>query len=616
MPFEWAKAQNTFFSGLMKNIVNVIKGIDYNVPDKLTLKGKSETLASKYLPFDEKSEIVVGSGEFIRLDLDAHYTNKKNTTEINKTLKIETPSVDKILSSYTFEEDTVSLYLFSYQQYDNAKISVKNSQNSTIFETNVKFVKNIPSIPYDILIEDKPIKRGELFPFRYVFMNANLDFLQSQGYIRNKHYRDYVTNIFKLKFCDLNVNLEEISLYSLSRNSIELTPDTSHIKVHKDSQLLEIDTDCAPGIHTLTDEKGRTYKINISNEIAKTNLTLDSKITLGHEDNGSYIVKYSNPYENLIISEENVKAKYSTFYYAESDSNEAFSYPCFNKPFDEDHYSRSRVKFVVMHNDLEKTSNITSLSSSFDGNIKSNSYQVKTYFYNKVPKDTNRLAFENMTVNVYNGDKKLQDNATLTVENGSSITLKFYLDDTPIGDTIYRLLTLDVTDNSILKFEYNVSESTVTFKMIGRGTTQVLTSGNKNELNLTFTTPDAYQDTTSIFGIDLSSFVQKYIGHLIAYFGFGFVLAFTFFNERNRKTSQISTIFSGLLIILTLSAITEIGQLFVPMRVGTFQDVMLNSISGFLGFFFALGIVELIYYLINRHKKKKLETDNISNSSS
>ena len=68
MPFEWAKAQNTFFSSLMKNIINVIKGIDYNVSDKLTLKGTFETLASKYLPFDDKSEIVVGNGEFIHAE--------------------------------------------------------------------------------------------------------------------------------------------------------------------------------------------------------------------------------------------------------------------------------------------------------------------------------------------------------------------------------------------------------------------------------------------------------------------------------------------------------------------------------------------------------------------
>ena len=95
---------------------------------------------------------------------------------------------------------------------------------------------------------------------------------------------------------------------------------------------------------------------------------------------------------------------------------------------------------------------------------------------------------------------------------------------------------------------------------------------------------------------------RKLVGHFLL---FGFSGAFTMLSLimndylTNRFKWKIILFCLGLGVIVAV--ISELIQVFVPGRAGTFTDVFID-LAGFIAF---AGITYLIYFLIVRHNKKK-----------
>lgn len=96
---------------------------------------------------------------------------------------------------------------------------------------------------------------------------------------------------------------------------------------------------------------------------------------------------------------------------------------------------------------------------------------------------------------------------------------------------------------------------------------------------------------------------RKLVGHFLL---FGFSGAFTMLSLimndflTNKFTWKINLF--CLALGLTVAIISELIQAFVPGRAGTFTDVFID-LAGYISF---AGITYLIYFLIIRHKRKKI----------
>ena len=99
-----------------------------------------------------------------------------------------------------------------------------------------------------------------------------------------------------------------------------------------------------------------------------------------------------------------------------------------------------------------------------------------------------------------------------------------------------------------------------------------------------------------------SNFIRKLVGH----FGLFMVdsifvsLSIYFFNKVKNQNIYLPQLYIGLSFGLFLAILTEVIQLMVPQRSGQFRDVLID----FSGFLVGIGLLLLIYFLIDRHHKK------------
>ena len=96
---------------------------------------------------------------------------------------------------------------------------------------------------------------------------------------------------------------------------------------------------------------------------------------------------------------------------------------------------------------------------------------------------------------------------------------------------------------------------------------------------------------------------RKLVGHFLL-FGFSgcFTMLSLIMNDflTNKFTWKINLFCLALGVIVAL--ISELIQVFVPGRAGTFTDVFID-LAGYISF---AGITYLIYFLVIRHKRKKI----------
>lgn len=96
---------------------------------------------------------------------------------------------------------------------------------------------------------------------------------------------------------------------------------------------------------------------------------------------------------------------------------------------------------------------------------------------------------------------------------------------------------------------------------------------------------------------------RKLVGHFLL-FGFSgcFTMLSLIMNDflTNKFTWKINLFCLALGVIVAL--ISELIQAFVPGRAGTFTDVFID-LAGYISF---TGITYLIYFLVIRHKRKKI----------
>ena len=96
---------------------------------------------------------------------------------------------------------------------------------------------------------------------------------------------------------------------------------------------------------------------------------------------------------------------------------------------------------------------------------------------------------------------------------------------------------------------------------------------------------------------------RKLVGHFLL-FGFSgcFTMLSLIMNDflTNKFTRKINLF--CLALGVTVALISELIQAFVPGRAGTFTDVFID-LAGYISF---AGITYLIYFLVIRHKRKKI----------
>ena len=200
------------------------------------------------------------------------------------------------------------------------------------------------------------------------------------------------------------------------------------------------------------------------------------------------------------------------------------------------------------------------------------------------------------------GEKELWSHPNITAFVGNVVTVKVSYDKTVVNND----LTVNVTDESIVTYTNQGSNIILDFKK--EGNVEVTINSNivpslsdKTEIKVM---QAGAIDEENYENVHLS--IRKSIGHATM-FGitqvFTFLAIYMFFFEK-KKWWILALISLGCGVLL--ASISELIQFFIPLRSGTFVDVLVDVSGVAVGLAITVGVLWLIKYLKNRkqHKKK------------
>ena len=199
------------------------------------------------------------------------------------------------------------------------------------------------------------------------------------------------------------------------------------------------------------------------------------------------------------------------------------------------------------------------------------------------------------------GEKELWNHPNITAFVGNVVTVRVSYDKTPSNSGVSVL----ISDESVVTYTNQGNNIVLDFKKEGNvevtiASSLVPTLTDKTEIKVMQAgaiDEDNYED------VNLS--IRKSIGHATM---FGITQIFTFlalymFLYDKKKWWLIALISLGAGILL--ASVSELIQFFIPLRSGTFVDVLVDSAGVVVGLALVIGVLWLIKYIKIRKQSKK-----------
>lgn len=196
------------------------------------------------------------------------------------------------------------------------------------------------------------------------------------------------------------------------------------------------------------------------------------------------------------------------------------------------------------------------------------------------------------------GEKEVWDHPKLTAFVGNVITVKISYDKTALNKDV----TVNISNEEIAGYTNQGDNIILEFKQEGSvliTITSNIVPSLINETEVTVIKAGAI-DKESIENVNLS--IRKSIGHAMM-FGitqvFTFLALFMFFPERKWWITALISLGAGIL----LASLSETIQFFIPLRSGTFKDVLIDLSGVIPGLVITIGVLFLIKYIKNKKEK-------------
>lgn len=196
------------------------------------------------------------------------------------------------------------------------------------------------------------------------------------------------------------------------------------------------------------------------------------------------------------------------------------------------------------------------------------------------------------------GEKEVWDHPKLTAFVGNVITVKISYDKTALNKDV----TVNISNEEIAGYTNQGDSIILEFKQEGSvliTITSNIVPSLINETEVTVIKAGAI-DKESIENVNLS--IRKSIGHAMM-FGvtqvFTFLALFMFFPERKWWITALISLGAGIL----LASLSETIQFFIPLRSGTFKDVLIDLSGVIPGLVITIGVLFLIKYIKNKKEK-------------
>ena len=196
------------------------------------------------------------------------------------------------------------------------------------------------------------------------------------------------------------------------------------------------------------------------------------------------------------------------------------------------------------------------------------------------------------------GEKEVWDHPKLTAFVGNVIAVKISYDKTALNKDV----TVNISNEEIAGYTNQGDNIILEFKQEGSvliTITSNIVPSLINETEVTVIKAGAI-DKESIENVNLS--IRKSIGHAMM-FGitqvFTFLALFMFFPERKWWITALISLGAGIL----LASLSETIQFFIPLRSGTFKDVLIDLSGVIPGLVITIGVLFLIKYIKNKKEK-------------
>lgn len=196
------------------------------------------------------------------------------------------------------------------------------------------------------------------------------------------------------------------------------------------------------------------------------------------------------------------------------------------------------------------------------------------------------------------------ENDTLAVTYRNDTAFAYSFD----SSSTHKWITLEY-DKKVLSASYVGDKLFIRGLKVGDHKLTVVVDDGTQRIEKTFTV--TVSKSLNVFQImlqDPSYFVAKILGHLLG-FGLLSVLALNMFRFIGRKRNPLLVLLDYSGCALCIAATTEFIQYFIPDRSGTFDDIVYDMISYYIGTAVTLGVAAIVLFvrhiITSRALKKK-----------
>ncbi len=609
-----------------KNNIITLKLNKYNLSKDFNIEIKNKEIISNinplipYLVKGINNQIYLNPNQKYYVDDFNYKSNDESIVEINKNIIIP-KNVGKtsiiISNSNINKEIEVEVHSpledFEYNLSNTLNIQLNNKLSSIIeFNNNVAYYIENNNYIKEI---DNNYVFNEIGKYNLIYINKNTGIINKTEI---NCYEDYSIE-------DININLKEKQNIKFNTNYQDysfITPSSIIInKLNKNEfEIISLDKgNYNISINALiNDEILYTKSININ--VLETSLTNQNLLLSCNIVNKSDYIALDNPTKFTLSPLAN--------YYIKPFAYNILDKELFNQnlsKIDKEELTKIRNKEI----DINKINNTNIIVTSNDENIIkitkiNDKYKINPLNIGKTKiliKDTISSLTKEIEIGIYNYVRLNQEPYTLSgnnitkikdnnysVINNSSINLKINLN---TASSSYFTINYTSSDETIAKIGL---DGNISFFKTGEVIIHATCYDGKSPKYLySISTGEKilnHVDIEIIFEIkpqllitDLNSFflkVRKSIGHFGAFLVLGIFSSLTYilyFDSKKWKFTLPINYLQG----IGLAFLTELIQLFVPGRVGSLTDVLIDS----TGFIISSTIIIIIFIIKNLKKKQK-----------
>ena len=172
-----------------------------------------------------------------------------------------------------------------------------------------------------------------------------------------------------------------------------------------------------------------------------------------------------------------------------------------------------------------------------------------------------------------------------------------------------KAIGITCSDNEAFTFtNNNTADVTLLANKVGNFTLVIKSLSNESfskELQVTVTAKQAINEYNFS---DFHDFIRKFSGHMLLFLVttmFGFLFFYEYFDDKKQRF--LFALCFALGISLIVAGLSELIQLFVPTRSGTFMDVGIDFLGAVIGMIIVSAIYWLIYWIKSLKKKNHPE---------